>query len=62
MHHTCCTANYFIIISMNKCTVSKYSVAMTTVIHSLPQSLPLNKLSNFAELFLDRKNVIICKQ
>lgn len=46
---------------MNKSTVSKYSVAMTTVIHSLPLSSPLSKLSNFAELFLDSKNVVICK-
>lgn len=62
MHHACYRANYFIMISMNKSTVSKYSVVMTTVIHGLPLSLPLSKSSNFAELFLDSKNVIICKQ
>lgn len=62
MHYTCYRANYFIMISMNKSTVSKYNVAMTTLILSLPLSLPLSKLSNLAELFLDNKNVIIYKQ
>lgn len=55
MHNICYRANYFIMISMNRSTVSKYSVAMTTVIHSLPLSLLLSKLSNFAELFLQIK-------
>lgn len=42
--------------------VSKYSVTMATVIHSLPLSLPLSKLSHFADLFLNYKNMIISKE